>query len=225
MQKGRELMPISCECMLIQPSRQSATTCLIGRLDGWNVDIRETSLKPMPTIKPAGKIRFRNASLTGKGYTGRLHLWNADVTAGPDGNHPTLRARVSYPRNLIIAEYDPAGTGAFDIELARHKDSTGTIPNGPEFGVNGRDMWVRYKFPPDPANYPNGFEYVMYARILGGDDVSIKIVPEFAKIKQGVWRGQVATEPVETTRRRGSRACPIHQPGYAVGGGRDHSRR
>jgi len=134
------------------------------------------------------------------------------VTAGPDNNHPTLRARVSYPRNLIIAEYDPAGTGAFDIELARHKDSTGTIPNGPEFGMDGRDMWVRYKFPPDPANYPNGFEYVMFARILGGDDVAIKVVPDFSKIMQGIWRGQVATEPVETTEGRGSRACPICQP-------------
>jgi alpha-L-fucosidase 2 len=186
--------------MYADPAKPAVSNYLYDRqVDDWNVDIRETSLKPMPTKKPAGTIRFRNASLAGKGYTGRLHLWNADVTAGPDSDHPTLRARVSYPRNLIIAEYDPAGTGAFDIELARHKDSTGTIPNGPEFGVDGRDMWVRYKFPPDPVNYPNGFEYVMYSRILGGDDVSIKIVPDFAKIMQGIWRGQVATEPVETT--------------------------
>ena len=182
------------------PAKPAVGNYLFDRqADDWNVDIRETSLKPMPTSKPAGKIRFRNASLAGKGYIGGLHLWNADATAGPGGKHPTLRVRVSYPRNLIIAKYDPAGTGAFDIELARHKDSTGTIPNGPEFGVGGRDMWVRYKFPPDPANYPNGFEYVMYAHILGGDNVSIDIMPDFAKIMQGIWRGQVATEPVETT--------------------------
>lgn len=186
--------------MYADPSKPAISNYLFDRqVDDWNVDIRETFLKPMPTIKPAGKIRFRNALLTGKSYTGRLHLWNANAAAGPDSNHPTLRTRVSYPRNLIIAEYDPAGTGAFDIELARHKDSTGMIPNGPEFGAHGRDMWVRYKFPPDPVNYPNGFEYVMYARILGGDDISIKIVPDFAKIMQGIWRGQVATEPVETT--------------------------
>ena len=185
--------------MYADPNRPAIGDYFYNRqVDAHNVDIRETFLKPMPTNKPAGKIRFRNASLAGKGYAGRLHLWSAEVTAGPNADCPALRTRVSYPRNLIIAEYDPSGAGEFDIELARHKDATGMIPNGPEFGSDGRDMWVRYKFPPDAANYPNGFEYVMYARVLGGDDVSIRIVPEFARIMQGVWRGQVATEPVET---------------------------
>ena len=55
-----------------------------------------------------------------------------------------------------------------DIELGRHKDTSGTIPNGPEFGADGRDIWLRYRFPTSDL-YPKGFEYVMYARIVGGE--------------------------------------------------------
>jgi len=43
--------------------------------------------------------------------------------------------------------------GNGDIELARHKDSTGVIPTGPEFGAEGRNVWVRYQFPPDPDSH------------------------------------------------------------------------
>jgi hypothetical protein len=79
-----------------------------------------------------------------------------------------MRTFVSYDRNVIVIRYVPFQKQRFDIELARHKDTTGSIPDGPKFGASGPDIWLRYRFPPsDP--YPNGFESVMYGRVLGGD--------------------------------------------------------
>lgn len=167
--------------------------------DAWNTDIRETSTRPMPTIKPAGRIRFRNEQAVGARYVGRVGMWNAEARVDTGNGQPALRTFVSYPRNLIVALFDPGESGRFDIELARHKDATGTIPNGPEFGAKGRDLWLRYVFPGDPANYPNGFEYVMYGRVIGGESVTTETRADLARITQAKWRvGQVATDPVET---------------------------
>ena len=177
--------------------------------DALNVAIRRTYGKPMPSIKPAGKIRFRNGSLTGQEYLANLNLWDAEVTAGCNRSGRLLRAFVSYPRNLIVVDYDPFGAAEFDIELVRHRDAAGAIPNHPEFGATNNDLWVRYRFPPDPATYPDGFEYSMYARVLGADRISVEVVEEFARIQQAVWRaGQVATDPIETV--EGAAVAHVH---------------
>ena len=84
-------------------------------------------------------------------------------------------------RNLIVTEYQATGDEAFDIELARHKDTTGVIPTVPEFGAQGRDVWVRDQFPPDPDTYPRGFEYVMLGRVVGGDVVKAEVVRDFPR--------------------------------------------
>ena len=167
--------------------------------DPWNEDIHRTVLAPMPTIKPAGRIRFRNDALTGAKYNGRLRLWDAEATAElqQSSQSAVLQTFVSYPRNLIVVEYMPSGEQSFDIEIARHNDTTGTIPDGPEFGLSGRDLWVRYKFPPDPATYPQGFEYVLMGRVSGGDTLRTETIPKFATIAQGVWRGNIALFPTE----------------------------
>jgi hypothetical protein len=159
---------------------------------------------PMPSGKPAGKVRIRNSSLAGVKYCARLHLWDAEVTievgepaAQREGQKlVTMRTFVSYPRNLIIVEYTPSGQQQFDLELARHKDSTGVIPDGPEFGTAGRDMWLRYKFPADPLNYPKGFEYVMYTRVIGGEEVHSETEGEFSTINQYHWTN-MPTQTVE----------------------------
>jgi hypothetical protein len=54
-------------------------------------------------------------------------------------------------------------------------------------------MWVRYRFPADPANYPQGFEYVMYGRVVGGEEVSTETNPEASTISQQVWRSTPET--------------------------------
>lgn len=169
-------------------------------VDAHNVKVREAyGLSLYPTSKPAGQIRFRNPRLIGGKYDGALRLWDAGIEVRTGQDQPTLKAFVSYPRNLIVARYDPQGARSFDIELARHQDATGRVPNGPEFGAQGRDLWVRYKFPADPTNYPNGFEYVMYARVIGGDSVKSEAIPDFAEITQGVWyAGQAAIAPIKT---------------------------
>lgn len=169
-------------------------------VDAHNVDIRLTYLRGVPSAKPAGQIRFRNKGFAGRAYEAKLHLWNATASATAGGTEPALDTFVSYPRNLIISRYDPGDAGEFDIELARHKDCTGLIPNDPEFGASGRDIWVRYVFPADPANYPKGFEYVMYGRIIGGDAVTTEVIKNFAEIDGAVWRdGQVALKTVKAT--------------------------
>ena len=81
--------------------------------------------------------------------------------------------------------------------MPAHRDSTGYIPKLPEFGAEERDVWIRYKFPPSPDTYPNGFEYVMYGRVLGGTIVSTDVVNEFATVKQVLWGPQGAS-PKET---------------------------
>lgn len=185
--------------MYADPSKPPIANYLSDpQVDAWNVDIRNTFGRPMPTTKPACKIRFRNTALSIGGYSARLHLWDASVSAGPEATRPVLQTRVSYSRNIVIAQYDPAEAGGFDIELARHRDCTGTIPNGPQFGSNGRDMWVRYGFPSDHANYPSGLEYVVYARVLGSDEVQTEVAPQFSKTVQATWRaGEIATNPAE----------------------------
>ncbi len=166
--------------------------------DPWNYDIRMAASEPMPTSKPAGRIRIRNKRSGGAGYTAQLRLWNAEVTTDLGQHRPRLRTFVSYPRNLIIARYDPGGTQEFDIELARHKDTTGVVLTDPEFGAEGRDIWVRYKFPGDAANYPNGFEYVMYGRVIGGQSVRTETIEDFARVTQSWQIAQNYVGPLGT---------------------------
>ena len=122
----------------------------------------------MPSTKPAGLIRFRGATPRNPNAAARLDIWNAQVSTIP-ANRDTAELRVFVARdcNPIAMEYGPTDAQEFDIELARHRGSTGQIPNAPEFGAEGRDVWVRYRFPPDPDTKRNsisgpetlGFEY------------------------------------------------------------------
>ena len=137
---------------------------------------------PMPTTKPAGWIRFRNATPRNPDAKAQLDIWNAEVSTHPANRQtPELRAFVAKNRNLIVTEYQATSGEAFDIELARHKDTTGVIPTVPEFGAEGRDVWVRYQFPADPDTYPSGFEYVMLGRVIGGEVVKAEVLGESAK--------------------------------------------
>jgi len=134
----------------------------------------------MPSTKPAGWIRFRNAAPRNPDTPARLDIWNAEMsTFAADRGITELRAFVPRQRNLIATEYHPLSGEAFDIELARHKDSTEVIDTDPEFGAEGRDIWVRYQFPPDPDTFPDGFEYVMLGRVIGGEVISAEVIPEF----------------------------------------------
>ena len=131
----------------------------------------------MPTTKPAGWIRFRNATPRNPDAKARLDIWNAEVSTSPANRQtPELRAFVAKNRNLIATEYQASSGDTFDIELARNKDTTGVIDTSPEFGAEGRDVWVRYQFPPDPDTYPNGFEYVMLGRVIGGEVVKAEVL-------------------------------------------------
>ena len=135
---------------------------------------------PMPTTKPAGWIRFRKATPRKSDINALLDIWNAEVRTNPANlQTPELRTFVAKNRNLIVTEYQASANEEFDIGLARHKDSTGVISTDPEFGADGRDIWVRYLFPPDPDTYPNGFEYVMFGRVVGGEVLRTEIVKEF----------------------------------------------
>jgi alpha-L-fucosidase 2 len=145
------------------------------------------SAVPMPTTKPAGWIRFREATPRNPEALARLDIWNAEVSTRVAGRAtPELRAFVAKSRNLIATEYQPTSGKEFDIELARHKDTTGVIDIAPEFGAEGRDVWVRYQFPPDPDTYPDGFEYVMLGRVIGGEVVKAEVVGDFPKPAGGV---------------------------------------
>jgi hypothetical protein len=140
------------------------------------------AMYPTPTTKPAGWIRFREATPRNPEAKARLDIWNAEVsTRIASRETPELRAFVTKNRNLIATEYQPTGGGDFDIELARHKDTTGIIDTAPEFGAEGRDVWVRYQFPADPDTYPNGFEYVMLGRVIGGEVVKAEVIGESAR--------------------------------------------
>jgi hypothetical protein len=142
---------------------------------------------PMHSAKPAGQIRFRNKAMVGAAYRQRLRLWNAEVAT--DLGEPrsvSVSTFVPYPRNLVVVHYSPSNKQTFDIELVRHKDSTGTIPNAPEFGASGRDIWLSYRFPAD-ATYPDGFEYVIYGRVTGGT-VWSETVESGATVTQEVWK-------------------------------------
>ncbi|MBM3263088.1 MAG: hypothetical protein FJY97_06630 [candidate division Zixibacteria bacterium] len=133
---------------------------------------------PMPTTKPAGLIRFR--STTGRSTLGRvcLNLWDAEASVSSGtAVAPALTAFVSKQGNLLVITYHPPDGQGFDIELVRNTDTTGVIATLPEFGAEDRDIWVRYPFPPDPDTYPNGFEYVMMGRVLGGQIIRADIVP------------------------------------------------
>ena len=183
-------------------------------VDAHNVQIRQNYETSMPSSKPAGQIRFRTPARLDAGaaatYRARLHLFDAEVRSvtgdAADRAGPALRAFVAYPQNLIVAEFDPGNAAEFDVELARHADCTGDIPNGPVLGAQGRDMWMRYRFPADPITSPNGFEYVMYARILGGE-ADVKVITEFATITQATWRiGTASTQPVKAMES----ACVAH---------------
>ena len=135
-------------------------------------------MTPMPTTKPAGWLLFRSATPRNPVAAARLDLWNAEVsTRLADRQTPELRTFVARNRNLIVTEYQPSDGADFDIELARHTDTTGVINTAPEFGAEGRDIRVRYQFPPDPDTYPNGFEYVMLGRVIGGEVVKTQVFP------------------------------------------------
>lgn len=134
----------------------------------------------MPSTKPAGWIRYRNAIPRNPDAPACLDIWNAEVsTYVTDTERTELRAFIPRQRNLIATEYHPLSGEAFDIELVRHKDSTEVIDTDPEFGADGREIWVRYKLPPDPDTFPDGFEYVMLGRVIGGEVVGAEVIPEF----------------------------------------------
>ena len=63
------------------------------------------SAVPMPTTKPAGWIRFREATPRNPDAKARLDIWNAEVSTRV-ANRPTpeLRAFVAKNRNLIATE-------------------------------------------------------------------------------------------------------------------------
>ncbi|MEI6415942.1 MAG: hypothetical protein WCP34_17030, partial [Pseudomonadota bacterium] len=48
---------------------------------------------------------------------------------------------------------------------------------------------MRYQFPSDPDTYPNGFEYVMLGRVMGGGVLKAEVVPNFATVSQKVCFG------------------------------------
>lgn len=150
-----------------------------------NVQVARTWHIQMPTSKPGGKIRFRNKHRVDSRDRARLDLWNSEVTlSSPWRGAPSFRTFVARSRNVIVAQYFPSGRESFEIELARHKDTTGLIPTAPEFGSSGRDIWFRYRFPGDANTYPEGFEYVLYGRVLGAEEVHSTTEPEAAKIRQ-----------------------------------------
>ena len=157
---------------------------------------------PMPTTKPAGWIRFRNATPRNPDAKARLDIWNAEVsTSLSNSTTPELRAFVARNRNLIVTEYQAPDGQAFDIELARNKDTTGVIGTAPEFGAEGRDVWVRYQFPPDPDTYPKGFEYVMRGRVIGGEVVKAEVANEgMARLRMKASTPVVFLTAVFTTR-------------------------
>ena len=171
-------------------------------------DWRVRDKVPTPSGKPAGSIRFRTASQRGSEYLWRLGLWDAEVTGHLGEAEPaTVRTFVSYPRNIVVAEYSRSGELTLDIELARNQDSTGLIPNPPAFGATGCDLWVRYKFPADELNYPDGFEYVMYGRVIGGEIVNSGTDTAFATVTQSFgWEGpgRQALEGISVARVRAS---------------------
>jgi hypothetical protein len=142
--------------------------CRSNRVDAVSKRFQEEFIKPYHMPKPAGQIRLRTRVGRAARYLQRLDLWNAEVVTEL-GQAPsmTLRTLVSYPRNLVVVQCAPSGTQTFDIEMVRHKDTASTIPNGPEFGITGRDLWLYYRFPASES-YPKGFGYVMYGRVLGG---------------------------------------------------------
>jgi hypothetical protein len=109
---------------------------------------------------------------------------------------------------LVVAEYQDGNGQGFDIEIARNRDSTGCIPNPPEFGAKGRDIWVRYTFPRSPGNYPDGFEYVMYVRVLGGKVVP-DVVTDFATIKQHYGWGEERDAVEGVARARVNSSSPV----------------
>lgn len=172
------------------PTKPALTNYFAGGDDPENEAIRQNYIHSSSTTKPAGRIRIRRSGPKKGDWAGRLDLWNSEISVGPKGTAPgKCRVFASYARNLIVVHYVPQGTESFDIELARHKDSTGKIDSAPEFGAAGRDIWFRYKWPGDRLNYPSGFEYVMHARVIGADKVEVATNPEFAKISQWVWEG------------------------------------
>jgi hypothetical protein len=191
--------PVSHEEFLAKyadPNKPAVANYLFDpNVDAHNVDIRKTYEDPAPSSKPAGQLRFRTRAkpqAPDSKYVANLDLWNAEATASGGADAPSLRTFVAYPRNVICAVFDPGNAAEFDIELARHKDATGNIPDGPIVGADQRDLWVRYRFPADPATYPDGFEYAMVARVMS--TVDVRAVPEFAKVTQYVWhRGNVET--------------------------------
>jgi len=132
---------------------------------------------PMPTTKPAGWIRFREAIPRNPDTKARLDIWNAEVSTIPVNRQtPELRTFVAKNRNLIVTEYQSVNGSEIYIELVRNKDSTGVISTSPEFGSEKRSIWVRYHFPPDPDTYPDGFEYAMFCRVIGGESVKAEVV-------------------------------------------------
>ncbi|MFH1006571.1 MAG: hypothetical protein V1800_03600, partial [Candidatus Latescibacterota bacterium] len=189
------------ECLTLSVAKNDLLDYRMG--DPWNPFVA------MPSSKPAGSIRFRGSLPRNADCKARLDLWNAQISTGFEENPATeLRTFVSKKRNLIVAEYNPAQGSYFDIEMARHQDSAGCIPDPPEFGATGRDIWVRYRFPPSPDTYPNGFEYVMYGRVSGGMVVSTEVVNEFATVAQFYWgqgdRPREVTEGIARVRMKAS---------------------
>ena len=110
---------------------------------------------PMPTTKPAGWIRFRNATPRNPDAKARLDIWNAEVsTRLANRQTPELRAFVAKNRNLIVTEYQPTSGEEFDIELARHKDTTGVIPTVARIRRGGAGCLGALSVPGRPGHLP-----------------------------------------------------------------------
>ena len=156
-----------------------------------------------PTSKPAGAIRFRSAKPRNPVCKVRHNIWDGEINVCSEhAPSPEIRTFVSKKRNLIVTEYQPTSGQDFDVEIARNKDnSTSQIPYPPELGAGGRDFWVRYKFPPDPNTYPDGFEYVMYGRVIGGQFVSSDVVNDFITQPNPNWGAGTLPEAIKSMAR------------------------
>lgn len=129
-----------------------------------------------PSGKPAGTICIRNHHAFRRLASTELHLWDAELV-GYSGKPDEWNFRMfsAYARNVIVVELFCRESHPFEIEFIRQQDTSGFIEHPPLHASAGSDMWVKYDYPPDRLNYPEGFEYVLYARVLGGPDMSAAI--------------------------------------------------
>ncbi|NOZ20653.1 MAG: hypothetical protein GXP25_06140 [Planctomycetes bacterium] len=147
-----------------------------------------------PCPKPVGQIIFRFPGLEGADeYSAGFEVKKVlSVKAAKGADRVGLRAFLHETKNLLAVRVRCDGiTSPPKVQLYRHRDSLPqrtTIhalvnparqpdydydsdpDNGPldppEAGTDGRYFWIRQRFPADKT-FPNGFEYVLMARIEG----------------------------------------------------------